>query len=759
MKKRILRFSILSLICCFLCNTHIFAYDNPQKATKDAFNNTSLVEQGYTDLNNNVINCRFCYAYDYDGDGRQEGYAISGIWEEGIENGKLWFINSDGTYKLVKEGLYCRDELLEPELVYAGDQIFLVCNQEQDRRVVSLICGCRNGEAYFPAISEKVTNFHAETGHYYAYNITDYSGVEYFYDETTGEFGSDIKTEDIDIDYLTRYYWYYDCGDYKKYQFNKDGTYIEYDSAGNIYAQGQRYSLNNNILTFHHESGDSNWVYVDKRFNDALSHLPDGEKVFFDPDTEYEYISNTHEEVPISRTIKVELNGSEISFDQPPVMINDRVMVPIRAIAEAMGDKVTWCDRLQSALIQHPDRILKLDINKNTINVIRELPMDTWEYVSSDVPPQIIGDRTLVPLRAVAECLGAEVSWDGDAYVVSIEYTDKPKQIITDVDVAKLNAMYSVIFEASNFSSYSDNINEEFERRNPYIDAAAISWNDTWLSVKNLFSGMDNDEYMIKNMLLEIFAELPEVSAVDLSGEIKVANYVKSLASQPGKFIDLSDTERFGNLSVGTASALYKLNEAARVSGNVLDLAKLGNDVICTMLSDYTNGIGYIESMRSSLKEADITDDTLYDVLDSIEDEYSSKWLMSAHNLAESAAAIGGGKIMNTVTGGAFGFVTFAKDTVNGLSGAAKKGDAVKTFQTIYCINGPLDSAYDTVRNEIVNRDYSRITDYMHMFNLQKVVKKKAYESMRELFTRKDMKDYLGEELQKINNADYMIWK
>lgn len=64
----------------------------------------------------------------------------------------------------------------------------------------------------------------------------------------------------------------------------------------------------------------------------------------------------------ISNQIKVILNGSEVQFDQPPIMINDRVMVPIRAIAEKMGDDVKWSNYLNSALIVHADRMVVLEI-------------------------------------------------------------------------------------------------------------------------------------------------------------------------------------------------------------------------------------------------------------------------------------------------------------------------------------------------------------------------------------------------------------
>lgn len=80
-----------------------------------------------------------------------------------------------------------------------------------------------------------------------------------------------------------------------------------------------------------------------------------------------------------------------------------------------------------------------------------ELYVDT-ELVQTDVPPQLVGGRTLVPMREIFEYLGAEVAWDNDtrtatgtlndmvvtiqidnttAYVNDVPYTlDVPAQII-----------------------------------------------------------------------------------------------------------------------------------------------------------------------------------------------------------------------------------------------------------------------------------------------------------------------------------------
>ena len=114
--------------------------------------------------------------------------------------------------------------------------------------------------------------------------------------------------------------------------------------------------------------------------------------------------------------IKVVLNGEELLFDVPPQSIDGRTMVPMRKIFEAMGAIVNWDNGTQTVTAVRDDTTVIMQINNPTVRV-------NFEEIVLDVPPQIIDTRTLVPARAVAESLDADVVWDGDTRTVII--TDK----------------------------------------------------------------------------------------------------------------------------------------------------------------------------------------------------------------------------------------------------------------------------------------------------------------------------------------------
>ena len=113
--------------------------------------------------------------------------------------------------------------------------------------------------------------------------------------------------------------------------------------------------------------------------------------------------------------IKVSVNGEFISFDQPPVMINDRTLVPLRAIFEKLGAKVIWNDSSQSVDAIRDETTVSLAIGGTDMYVNGEVKI-------LDVPAQLIGGRTLVPVRAISEAFGCSVVWIEETQTVQIVY-------------------------------------------------------------------------------------------------------------------------------------------------------------------------------------------------------------------------------------------------------------------------------------------------------------------------------------------------
>lgn len=111
--------------------------------------------------------------------------------------------------------------------------------------------------------------------------------------------------------------------------------------------------------------------------------------------------------------MSVTLNGQILSFDVPPQMIDNRTMVPLRNIFEAMGATVDWNDNTKTVTATKGSEVViaTIDDKNVSINGVNKL---------LDVPPMVIDGRTLVPVRFVAESFGANVEWDNTSKTVII---------------------------------------------------------------------------------------------------------------------------------------------------------------------------------------------------------------------------------------------------------------------------------------------------------------------------------------------------
>lgn len=111
--------------------------------------------------------------------------------------------------------------------------------------------------------------------------------------------------------------------------------------------------------------------------------------------------------------ISVTLNGETLNFDVSPQLINNRTMVPMRVIFEALGAAVDWNGDTQTVTAVKDDIVITMQVDNDCMTV-------GGYAVMLDSPPIVIDNRTLVPVRAVSEAMWADVKWIGFARVVEI---------------------------------------------------------------------------------------------------------------------------------------------------------------------------------------------------------------------------------------------------------------------------------------------------------------------------------------------------
>ncbi len=115
----------------------------------------------------------------------------------------------------------------------------------------------------------------------------------------------------------------------------------------------------------------------------------------------------------LERKITIAVNGEKIATDTEPYIKNDRTMVPMRAIFEALGASVSWDDATKTAIGVKDGIEVKITIVENVI-------YKNFEPITLDCAAEITNDRTMVPVRAIGEAFGCTVTWNDETKTVEI---------------------------------------------------------------------------------------------------------------------------------------------------------------------------------------------------------------------------------------------------------------------------------------------------------------------------------------------------
>jgi len=93
------------------------------------------------------------------------------------------------------------------------------------------------------------------------------------------------------------------------------------------------------------------------------------------------------------------------TLDAAPTIINGRTMIPVRALADALGAETSYDSVARTVTIKYGDKEILLVIDSTLARVNNQ-------WVSLDTPATIVNNRTLIPVRFVSQSFGAVVEWN-----------------------------------------------------------------------------------------------------------------------------------------------------------------------------------------------------------------------------------------------------------------------------------------------------------------------------------------------------------
>ncbi len=125
-------------------------------------------------------------------------------------------------------------------------------------------------------------------------------------------------------------------------------------------------------------------------------------------------------EIKDDAPILVGYNRNNIDFEpygQEPVAVNNRILVPMRAIFETMGAEVNWDSDTNTVTAERDGVTISHVIGTNQLYVNGELK-------ELDVESMVLNEHTMVPLRAIAESFNCDVNWNQEfrrAYIKEVD--------------------------------------------------------------------------------------------------------------------------------------------------------------------------------------------------------------------------------------------------------------------------------------------------------------------------------------------------
>ena len=145
-----------------------------------------------------------------------------------------------------------------------------------------------------------------------------------------------------------------------------------------------------------------------------------------------------------AQDVTVNVNGKPIQFDQPPIVRGSRVFVPLRGVFENLGATVVYSNGVINATSAN-GAMVHLTIGSHDTMV-------NGKPVTLGYPPFVVAGRTLVPLRFIAESLGAQVNYDAAKQVVDVNSGGTPVAVAGDIH--KIKHVIIIMQENRSFDTY-----------------------------------------------------------------------------------------------------------------------------------------------------------------------------------------------------------------------------------------------------------------------------------------------------------------
>ena len=254
--------------------------------------------------------------------------------------------------------------------------------------------------------------------------------------------------------------------------------------------------------------------------------------------------------VQSEKEISVIINGETITFDQPPIIKNDRTFVPIRTICEKLGAEVTWVADEKRADISSPDGNISLYIGY-------AVPRINGVSTIIDAAPFIENGRTLVPIRVISQTLGSSVDWDGENRSITIAKVQKPD--ISTYSEYLLDSGKAIVYDAPYGGEF----------KTPYINLkSAAKINDEIKSAYDEYEQYAYETsytYSINNNVLSLVYSIMMEEELYFCFNIDITNSEKLSFNRICEMTGLSENDFINTVNLRCVSAFDSMFDKSKI--------------------------------------------------------------------------------------------------------------------------------------------------------------------------------------------------
>ena len=169
---------------------------------------------------------------------------------------------------------------------------------------------------------------------------------------------------------------------------------------------------------------------------------------------------------------EIYLDGEQLYTETACANYDGHVLVPMRAIFEALGAEVSWNGDAKEVWASREGEFISVNLDKGTIasGVFNSDGEPYWvETLHPEVPAVLVEGYTYVPVRVISETLGAYVTWDGEANRVLIDSRSDIGGTVYYASDSDFQYLYCVGKNGRNRRKLSDRQVKELEMMDGYV--------------------------------------------------------------------------------------------------------------------------------------------------------------------------------------------------------------------------------------------------------------------------------------------------